>query len=390
MKVVHTIEDLRDQLRGHANNPDEPFIPVTWTLDSSIDGYYTVNSISVEPTQASYKNFTFPWSATLTRLPGGYAQPSLELISVGALRTNTSGIVATNTYDATTWAFTAGGVVPGFTGPSAYTGIENRNNEDVAGSTVQFFASGTSPAASLLGPFLIAPSKSYTAGCRFQQSRDSGEKWRTIQGQQVRKETTYWRISNGLVRVSNVTNTNTGDFGFQAWNGSSWSTTKTLQASVNGFSSLGSSYGTADIRILRNSPLEVIIRVTYNFPTGSGFAVDISMRRGFPWVSLVISAGPYANNGIQLQTVEAATAITGGIRATANDGSGHRYVMACPLAYTSDLANGRLSVAASTSVTPFMFGYEIGGSGSGGDLTAQQQIYQYMAARSHTVRAVSR
>ena len=37
---------LRQQLLGHVNNPDEPVVPVTWSTDSTLDGYYRVNSAS--------------------------------------------------------------------------------------------------------------------------------------------------------------------------------------------------------------------------------------------------------------------------------------------------------------------------------------------------------
>jgi hypothetical protein len=85
-----------------------------------------------------------------------------------------------------------------------------------------------------------------------------------------------------------------------------------------------------------------------------------------------------------------ATAITAGIRATSNDASGNRFLLAIPVGTTNDLVTGgvRLTTAATRALVGI--GSEVGGSGASGSFTAQNQVYRFLGATFETVNVVGR
>lgn len=94
--------------------------------------------------------------------------------------------------------------------------------------------------------------------------------------------------------------------------------------------------------------------------------------------------------GLRRTSVEAATALTGGIRATSNDAAGHRYVISTPQAFTADLVNGAIDLNADSATFSFAAGIEVGGSTAVANDAAQRIIYEYMAATSERVVVASR
>jgi hypothetical protein len=121
------------------------------------------------------------------------------------------------------------------------------------------------------------------------------------------------------------------------------------------------------------------------------YTLDLSIRRGARYVEcLFIGSGPLGQWGVGRTATEAATAITGGIRATANDAAGNKFVLASPRATTNDLTEGRIyATGALTGSWPFMVGCDVGGAASL-PLSSQGLIYQYMAAQGETQRVTAR
>ena len=143
--------------------------------------------------------------------------------------------------------------------------------------------------------------------------------------------------------------------------------------------------------VLRNDTEQVSIRLSYGFAGSDAPTLDVSLRRGARNVQCFWSRPESsAAYGVFRASVEAATAITGGIRATSNDAGGNRYVLSTPSAKTNDLTKGGMYLSSGATSFNFMIGMEVGGSSATNDETAQNQVYQYMAARSHTLRYVGR
>jgi hypothetical protein len=99
---------------------------------------------------------------------------------------------------------------------------------------------------------------------------------------------------------------------------------------------------------------------------------------------------------VMRDTTEASTAITPtgatssvGVRATADDGDGNRFIIYTPQAHTDDTTNGGVSVAATQQIR-FCIGFEIGGSAAATNDTANKLALQYFGYFGERVRAVWR
>jgi len=87
---------LRQQLNGYGpHNPDEPVVPVTWSGDSGVDGFYTVLSTEVNANDGTYLGdaWWFPFSVDLERVPGWQA-PLFEVLASGADRANVHSVAS--------------------------------------------------------------------------------------------------------------------------------------------------------------------------------------------------------------------------------------------------------------------------------------------------------
>lgn len=376
------VKVLRQQLLGHVDNPDEPVVPVAWSEDSSIDGFYKVRSASVGTTAVSYAANWFPFSVDLERVHGTTIACIAEAIQTVALRTNSYGI--------TTASWVALPFVQSFTPLTAF--IRNSSTTVAVqtarlGESTMYTGDATAlfPGSATM-QIVIPPSEWYTGSCRVEVGSSS----RKAVGRDIVNDLTNWRISNGMIRV--IGNSTTGSQLDVQWhNGTSWSATKSFEVTYGGAAYTGYGVAPRSVHILRNSPERVTVRVMVNT-----VAIDLSIRRGSRTVEVgvaLVDGISTLAHGVKRTSVEAATALTGGIRATSNDGDGNRYVITAggSGAITNDLVNGRMYLSG-TAATSWQFGIssEIGGSGAAALNTAQSQVYQYMAVWNETLRVVSR
>jgi hypothetical protein len=82
----------RQQLLGLEGDVDDPIVPVTWSTDSTLDGFYRVAGVSVEQIgPSSVPRATF--SVTLEAISGNTA-PLVEIDASAVVRTNGVGITA--------------------------------------------------------------------------------------------------------------------------------------------------------------------------------------------------------------------------------------------------------------------------------------------------------
>ena len=191
-----------------------------------------------------------------------------------------------------------------------------------------------------------------------------------------------WAVHNGLVRVMSGGD---GSIVVACWDTGQWRSLSGFVPAVSGVS-LSTD---PEFTVLHNEPEEVRVRLTY--PTSPGrVQVDLSLRRGARLVTGVLKRHSAATLGIRRTAAEAATAFTGGLRATSNDADGNRFVLlSSRLLGTTDLATAYISKA---SVTQFDFavGHEVNGSSAAAGDTSADLLLQYLAAGGEQVRVVRR
>lgn len=394
---------LRQQLLGYVDNPDELWVPVVCSWDPSLTGFYRVLSASVGgipgvsyTTQSADLMYNFPYSVTVEQVVG-FGSPVMETTLIGALRTNASSITATNMTAYLLETSTNGPTTMPTTGWTA----ENRTSADGA-DIFYYLANPTLPinlqfAVVPTGVAGIAGSINQSIAKIESQALD-GATYRTVIGRQlpyrhsVSQQGHDWRLSNGYVRVApaviNGADNSGTDITVAHYDGTGWDTAVRYTFTIGG-AAYAAAAGFRQIAVLRNDPRCVSIRLGQGTSPRNYF-LDLTLRRGSRFVECRWSSDTLASVFIVARaTNEAATAITGGIRATANDASGNRYVLAAAQATTNDVVNGKIT-SGSVTAYDFMIGSEVAGSGATGGATAQNQIYQWICAQSETYRLVGR
>lgn len=200
-------------------------------------------------------------------------------------------------------------------------------------------------------------------------------------GEQTTPGHSTWSLDNGLVQVTGGSSSN---LTVSVWDGGAWSAAKAYVPQVNGVSLAT----TPDLVIMRNDPEQVAVRLEYpQFP--GRVTVDMTMRRGSRTLNGVMKRHAAANLGIARTAAEAATAVTGGIRATANDVDGNRFVMGSSKTTTNVLTTASISDLGVT-VFDFFLGAELNGSTAQAGDTFADMLSQYLGTTGDRTRAVSR
>lgn len=355
------LKQQRARLLALQDNPDELVVPVTWTEDDTVDGYYYVVSASCPLTASALTALQATASLSLRKVQG-YQAPRFESRTVGALRQNSSSITTSNTQPF--WAI-----------PSSASGFDGLNESQVDeqaltgdGVTMRYFTTNGANRNELFDmalSFFIPPANFYDGAARVEVESVP------VIGTQVQNEPTSWTITNDLIRVS--TGSTAGEFDFEYYDGTTWQTkTFRLYEETSGSNVLGNHPHT--LTVLRNGPEIVSVRLAVEGDsTGTigdkwAYTVDFSIRRGSR-----ILEGYFNNNningnwGVELATAEAGTDITGAIRATANDANGDRYLLFFPHTYTADTTQGGVHCSTGNQRTDMQFGVSVrvdGGTGT--------------------------
>ena len=387
---------LREQLLGYSDNPDEPVIPIISTVDSRLNGFYRVSQIDIPVTpvfeRSGYFDYAMKAVQTSARQTAGY-----ESILTGALMANDHGINAATAqpghgFPTSAWEYYNPGGLSRLTRTSA-TGVLYYNL--MGGSLYKGLAR-----------FSTLATDFYVGGCRVTDTTDN----HVCVG--TRESPTNWLIDNGLVQmglanftelfhttffdgvrwtVATGVNENAGDF-------SAWFVSSTGGGTMrfSGYLS-GTNLG---VKIIRNSPEEVIVRWPALWQNGLAWGpsyIDFRIRRGsydvWCYLSSMTSDTYTVGEGLGYPGAIAGTALTGGIRATNNDthyGTNGRVVLCSSKTMTKDLVNFRITQTGAKTFMDWGMSYERGGSGAPAGETAQEQIYQYLAAQSERLRVVAR
>jgi hypothetical protein len=351
-------------------------VPVIDTTNPHHDGFYVVRQAA-----ANYRRpmkSTGEWSVILERVANGFAAPACEVTSVAADRSTTSHAVT---------SIERRSYLPGAFLWQALGNVSSSNRTADSGLVVSDTAA--TPALRSF-QFAVSPANYFNGSCRIEYQTDTGSLWHALVGRQLPRSTTSparVRITNGLVRLTWST---TGDLSLEAFNGATWGAVGTFVLKSDATNTISPR---AVPEITRND----VEACTLRFPTQYSAAinnftrfVDFGARRGAlhfegRWNKL----GGYWS--IESTTTVACTALTGGIHQTTNGGTGHRWVLASPNPWTSDLVNGRIQRTSSTAATDVDFGIAVNLGGSGGASYNEpvDVLREYWAAMAEKQRVVA-
>lgn len=404
MLFATSLDDLeiqRQQLLGLDGNEDEPDVPVTWTQDDGLDGYYTVKSVTVTPINAvTYNQFKFGYAIQLVRVQGGFAAPLCEVAVSAVLRTNGAGATAPSTaggrvFIPQTASFRAARFSDG-----QVSHVFTTDNRVTATGPVLMAAFTPGISASFMSvTAAMSPVDYYDGSALIEQS--VGGVWYPVVGDQIGNVAgNLLRVGNGLVRATFHTD---GVISTEIFDGTVWE-------SATSFSLVNDAAGTPKTwtaeggwKILRNDPAACSVRTSAQFGTGQlPASVSLYVERGRMLVEVYVDNMFYAldqvtpDSAFTLQlraaTATAATALTGGIRQTSNNAQGHRWLMTSASAVTNDLVNGRITIAAQSAslIAQFGIGWELNGSAATALDTAALIAAEYFGVTGLRQRVVSR
>jgi hypothetical protein len=334
---------LRQQLVGLDNNPDEPFVAVTWTVESAIDGFYRVLSVDAPSELSSYVNFHWPYTVTLERVESLRTAIGFESSLVGALVTNGHSVTTAQPFHAVPDGFDH---YPGDT--SAMGGQATRATD--TGTVTTAFASVAAAGPWNLNARWSCEAADYYDGACVIESTVGGNR-RAIVGRNDKQ--TALRLNNGIVRFTPLTT-------LEIYNGSSWETldlTFTIYPDgPAGASALGASNFA---QILRNSPEEVVVR--YTLPPLAPdvlevVTIDFSLRRGASYVTGFLQSTKGYRFG--LLGAAATSSTTGTMFRSSNDSNGNRWFVCWDKAATITAVTGvnRFILNATQTSAMFAFG----------------------------------
>lgn len=371
------------QLRGLVDNDDERVFPFTWSEDSTFDGFYTDLDVEVNDQPAMLASFSAPFSVRMRRVVGGFAVPEFETISTTVLRTNAHSVTTPTGILGATFAPTAYDYESSLVSPALYTTEDGAVAvEDTPGAAgVQLYST------------YLRPADTYKAAARIEVKY--GSTWYPIHGKHIPLGTGgNWRISNGYVRMypSMVASTKRA-FTVETWRSPSWVGQEFENVSFNSGTALwtlrnatGGTVGYTDPVVLRNDAEQCVVTTRDE----SGTTFTWSVRRGDLWVEATIAlagGGGTTSYGFGRSATEAATSFSGGIRATANDANGLRYLLACVDHQTRETTLGRLTVDSTIANPTFAIWADYPASFAGTDTSARDMFY---CARSESKNVVSR
>lgn len=366
---------LRHQLLGQVRSDRQTGMVAVESLgDPSLNGFYILESANLEVSHRSGSLIGvgfFPYSVTLRRL-------NTELFSsrlTGGILQNDHTVTSGDPF----WAppVSVETVTP--------EGASNVTRPGVDGNVVAFRSvdETDSPVYSL-DP--TTPTNLYTGACSLRVARPAASTRRLISGLFLgdQNDPNDWEIENTLCRVQAGTIAGEVEVAMHD-GGAGWESNVAFDI-LNGGSPVGS---WDSLIVLHNTPELVTIRLMQErVSTIQGRRIlDISLRRGSRFASFFYTTTTAATLKIQRASVDAAiTESPYGIRDSANDGDGNRWVLGTRHSHTGDTTNGGIERDGGTqTIFDFFIGHEDGGNGrqTGDDaLDLGAQYIHHLAERS--------
>lgn len=355
------LEQRREDFLGMVGD----FVPVTFTSKTRLNGFYRVQAA-----KADYANYqgnpvlTLSWTLDLDRAGTEFEIDHESRLS-GPLTRNTSHAVTGDRW----LAPPAGhyGLWTGSTLPSVVT----RTGADGA-MLVYRGVPATHPRWGVL------PEEMLAGRVRFLDSTGAERA-----GINFTPAASGWEVHNGLISVKPTAVS--GQLDISSFTGGAW------RAKLWTLTAAGSPLGLpASVTLLRNNLEQAVVRVMWATDTAPGRAtLDVTIRRGSRFAELYLRRDVAATLAITRSAVEAGSAGTGYVRATANDADTNRYVVGSALAFTNDLVNGGISKAATATLDAFV-GVAVGGSGAVSGDQPDHLLQQYLGSPNELVIPVRR
>lgn len=373
---------LIQQLNG-LMGPDEPTVPLTYSYDSTWDGYYTVNSVSHDLDPNHEKTFKFKYTVDLTRLS---SYPVVEMVVYGGDRTGNPGITEVPWHAVpSTWNGYDYGAITAIGVNRALTASVNMKVYEQAA-----FLNATATAGA-------APADAYTGAATIK----AGTTLYTVHGRQIQNTPSDWELSNGLIRVTASTGAgNHWVYATRNAGGTAWATDYGMTL---GFESGGNytvlPYGVTprSVTVIRNSPEECVLRLAYQPESANSVAisVDLGLRRGARHCTVTLRTHNNQLWGLGFETAAAGgysnvSAFAVSIRETSNNADGNRnFVGITDSSPTRDTTNGTIlmSTTAGGSMDGFFGCSPAGGSAASPD-GANEIEAEYYAAVTEKQRIV--
>jgi hypothetical protein len=350
------------QIRGLAGNEDEPIVPVTWTIDTTLDGYYWVRGVSVSPIGPE-KGVNGRFAIELERVGGGFAKPAIEVNYVMADITNPHGVTE-----------------------RGRIGVPNTGQE-VNPFPLVFapsYITTETGAVALISPEPIAEPLPRSGTVRYWVPPVDfydgaatlevlvGATWYPVTGRQLPTNFTRWRLTNGWFRFGPTVTATPFYMLAEGWNGSAWITVGTFERGLfNGGSWTRHDFGATNPtfatipgtstlsvpQILRNGPETVTIRIpqVYGFESWS-LARGEAFVRGYYQDTAAVASGGSIQYGVASSTAIAVTdGVYGMVRTTAS--SGFKFFVAETVANTVDTTNARVYATSGVNALNFAIGF---------------------------------
>lgn len=339
------------------------FVPVSFTHKTELNGFYRVTSVSGTSQKWVPENKNVvPWTLNLERV--GYTN------DVNVESRLSGPVTRANDHSATGKRWHAPPV-----GHTAYA----------AGSTTPLFVNRTSSDGTVvtyynlpnnINPRWASTIPNYQLGrCRFIDS-DGIERTAT----QAPYAATGWTVTNGLVRLQ--VNAATGVFEVSAWTGGAWQM-KGWELFYNTGPAVTLGVPNA-ISLIRNDFEILVLRAVRAINPGR-VTVDFTLRRGSRFLEIYVQHQFGTTLKLVRSAVEASSASTGYIKATAADGAGNKYVLGSAKSFTADNVNGGISKTA-TAVLDAFVGVEIAAAPTGD--AAVDLFQQYLGSPAELVQGV--
>lgn len=396
---VPEMKAFRQAVAGLANNPDEDVVPVIWTEDETVDGFYRVTGVSLPHHGVSYTTGWTPAATINLQRVNGYANPMFEVTTQSLVRTNGHSVTTPTTIIAYGPAVDVQNedLVDLYPDLSSGSGLTRKlsNGYDLR---VYRLAGPTSKSTFR---FVGRPAVYYMGAALLEVQYDGDAvNWYPVVGNQIFDTSatatngdavSAWRISNGMVRLTSVTAYN-GAGTFEVWDNTAGAWESQSTRFRNGTSTYGGPGNLAErsqVRcpvVLRNSPEEVVVKVK----TGR-IEETWRIQRGAHLVTCH-AYDPRGTDqyGIGLSTNGSigGTNITGGIRVTSNDANGNRMVFACDKSVTTNTTHTYLYPTSATTSVNLMVGVELNGSSASSGNQAADLVSQFLGAVNWRQRVV--
>lgn len=252
-------------------------IPVTWTQDPTIDGWYYLRAANVDgaaETRSLDGAGFYGFNLTLARL-GGKDEVNFQSKFTGNVLTNKKETAGTPISDATAapyWCLPLSFIhVDGVTSVS----LDQRESED---GNIRVWRDMTRSDAPT---WAIAPTDYYDGAARIKTSGVTRAGYHT-----GADAITDWELSNGLVKLTSTGSNLDLDLG--VYDGATWDPDKTFLLREGG----SNHWTRSKFSILRNDPEACAVRLYgYRGAATRWLAIDLQLRRGSHFVTAFASCG---------------------------------------------------------------------------------------------------